>query len=459
MMRDDWVEVELGELSEYVIGGDWGKKPDFADKDFEQTYCIRGAEFRDWQKNRGKTASLRKVKGTSLAKRELQRGDILVEISGGGPDQPVGRTVLIDDQVFLYLKDHKVVCTNFLRLFRPMQELNCKWLSIFLNYFYQAGGTIPYQGGSNNLRNLKFKQYLGIQIPLAPLPEQRAIVAKIEQLFSELDNGINNLKSARAKLEIYRQAVLKKAFEGELTKENLVLSKIGDHASIISGNAFKKSEYAKEGVRLFQIANVSFNRVVWDKKAFLPREYLQEERLSRLILEEGDLVMALNRPLLNNRLKIAILRKQDVPSILYQRVGKFKLSKNISSKFIFYYLQSSEFIGWLLEELRGVNIPFINQTKLLAYDKFPFTRLSSQLKIVAAIESRLSVCDKLAESIDQSLEKAEALRQSILKKAFSGKLLSEIELEACRQEPDWEPAKKLLERIKKDKSEEPKKKK
>ncbi|MBN2610050.1 MAG: restriction endonuclease subunit S [Bacteroidales bacterium] len=58
-----------------------------------------------------------------------------------------------------------------------------------------------------------------LPIKLAPLPEQRAIVAKIEQLFSELDNGIANLKAVKEKLEIYRQAVLKKAFEGELTKE------------------------------------------------------------------------------------------------------------------------------------------------------------------------------------------------------------------------------------------------
>lgn len=82
----------------------------------------------------------------------------------------------------------------------------------------------------------------------------------------------------------------------------------------------------------------------------------------------------------------------------------------------------------------------------------PVCSIQEQTAIVAAIESRLSVCDKLAESIDQSLEKAEALRQSILKKAFAGKLLSEAELAACRREPDWEPAQKLLERIQKDKS-------
>ena len=55
--------------------------------------------------------------------------------------------------------------------------------------------------------------------PLPPLPEQRAIVSKIELLFSELDNGIANLKLAQEQLKVYRQAVLKKAFEGELTRK------------------------------------------------------------------------------------------------------------------------------------------------------------------------------------------------------------------------------------------------
>jgi type I restriction enzyme, S subunit len=79
----------------------------------------------------------------------------------------------------------------------------------------------------------------------------------------------------------------------------------------------------------------------------------------------------------------------------------------------------------------------------------PFCRVEEQTQIVQEIETRLSVCDKLNESIDQSLEKAQALRQSILKKAFEGKLLSQDELQTCRQQTDWEPAAKLLERVKK----------
>ena len=83
--------------------------------------------------------------------------------------------------------------------------------------------------------------------------------------------------------------------------------------------------------------------------------------------------------------------------------------------------------------------------------KIPFPlppTLAEQHDIVREIESRLSVCDKVEQSIAEALEKAEALRQSILKKAFEGKLLSEAEIAKCKQEADYEPASELLKKIK-----------
>ena len=78
----------------------------------------------------------------------------------------------------------------------------------------------------------------------------------------------------------------------------------------------------------------------------------------------------------------------------------------------------------------------------------PLPSIEEQRQIVQEIESRLSVCDKLEESITESLDKAKALRQSILKKAFEGRLLSNEEIEKCKAAPDYEPAAVLLEKIK-----------
>lgn len=84
--------------------------------------------------------------------------------------------------------------------------------------------------------------------------------------------------------------------------------------------------------------------------------------------------------------------------------------------------------------------------------QIPFTSdKNEQHKIIQEIESRLSVCDKVEQSISESLEKAKVLRQSILKKAFEGKLLSAAEIARCKQEKDYEPASVLLEKIKEEK--------
>ena len=99
----------------------------------------------------------------------------------------------------------------------------------------------------------------------------------------------------------------------------------------------------------------------------------------------------------------------------------------------------------------GTSYPAVRDSDVMSQSINHPISISEQYQIVSEIESRLSVCDKIEETIEQSLTQAEALRQSILKKAFEGKLLSEAELNKCRQDPTWEPASVLLERIKKEK--------
>jgi type I restriction enzyme S subunit len=173
--------------------------------------------MKNWEEEKGRTASLRKIKNTNIEKRKLVEGDILVEISGGVPEHPVGRTVVIDKTVLSFKPDTPKICTNFLRLIRPKNYVEGKFLNLYLKHFYYSGEIVKYQGGSNNLRNLKFPDYIKIKFPLPPLPTQLAIVSKIEELFSELDKGIENLRTAQQQLKTYRQAVLKWAFEGKLT--------------------------------------------------------------------------------------------------------------------------------------------------------------------------------------------------------------------------------------------------
>ena len=209
-----WVKASLDDLIVYTLGGDWGKDADFDDTDFVQVRCIRASELRNWEREKGKTAAQRRVKKSSLDARKLKDGDILVEISGGGPEQPVGRTVVIDKTVLAQNPNTPKICTDFFRLARPSTQLVAAYLNHYLQFFYQSGRIGEYQGGSNNLRNLKFNYYLGITIPVPPITEQKRIITKIEELFSELDKGVESLRTAREQLKVYHLSILDQATGG-----------------------------------------------------------------------------------------------------------------------------------------------------------------------------------------------------------------------------------------------------
>lgn len=116
------------------------------------------------------------------------------------------------------------------------------------------------------------------------------------------------------------------------------------------------------------------------------------------------------------------------------------------SKYVFHYILCERFLQPLNELQTGTSYPAVRDKDVFS-QIIPLPLLTEQHQIVREIESRLSVCDKVEQSITESLEKAKALRQSILKKAFEGKLLSEAEIAQCKQEKDYEPASVLLQKV------------
>ncbi len=287
------------------------------------------------------------------------------------------------------------------------------------------------------------KQYL----PLASLPEQRVIVSKIEQLFSELDNGVNNLKVAKDKLEIYRQAVLKKAFEGELTNtRNIKWVTLGELCDGVEYGTATKS--TNEGlVPVLRMGNIQNGRFNWNDL-----KYTNESgEIEKYHLKLNDVLF--NRTNSAEHVGKTAIYKSEKEAIFAGYLIRIHYKKDeVDGDYLNYFLNChiAKKYGNKVKSF-GVNQTNINGTKLKKYP-FPKTTLYEQTQIVKEIETRLSVCDNILTNIEEGLEKSEALRQSILKKAFEGKLLSDSELKACRKESDWEPAEKLLERIKKDKN-------
>ena len=337
-----------------------------------------------------------------------------------------------------------------------------------------------------------------LEVPLSPFPEQNRIVAKIEELFSQLDAGIAELKKAQAQLKIYRQSVLKYAFEGKLTeewrKENLdKLEPASEFIRRIKAEKEKqyketyekaekegkkkpqkpkelspidKSELGKlpegwEWIRLDNISNkitdgehirpntveegipflsakdIRDNGVRFENSLFVSIEDAKKFR-KRCDPEMGD-ILVVSRGATVGRSCIVNTGKD---FCLLGSVILIKLDEKLYSGY-FNYLLKSPITQKILIELSGSTAQQAIYIRDIKNIIIPICSIEEQIQIIQEIESRLSITDHLEQSIEQSLQKAEALRQSILKQAFEGKLV--------QQDPNDEPAEKLLERIKAEK--------
>jgi type I restriction enzyme S subunit len=285
-------------------------------------------------------------------------------------------------------------------------------------------------GAQPNISQTILKQ---LQIPLPPKPKQQAIVSKIEEFFSELDKGIEQLKTVQQQIKTYRQSVLKWAFEGKLTNENVNdgelpegwrMVKTIDVINIINNGYTPTKEYLFEGsgeIPFIKVYNLNFNGTLNFTKnpTFIPKA-IHDKELKRSICLPGDVLINIVGPPLG---KVSIVSNQFSEWNINQAIVMFRPNEKVISKYISYFMQNSATINWLENTSKATAGQWNVKVSTCREIPFPLCSIEEQNHIVQEIESRLSVADKMEESINQSLQQAEALRQSILKKAFEGKLL------------------------------------
>ena len=263
-----------------------------------------------------------------------------------------------------------------------------------------------------------------LEIPLSPLPEQQKIVAKIEELFSELENGKKELLIAQAKLKTYRQSLLKWAFEGRLTNKNLKegelpkgweVKKLGEVTSVLGDGLHGTPQYCDQGEYYFINGNnLTDGRI--EIKENTKRVKFDEFKKYKKPLNEKTILVSINGTLGYTAFY------NDEKVMLGKSACYFNVLDFVDKYYIRHFLTSNNFIKYANKNATGSTIKNVG-LKTMRELQIAIPPLPEQQKIVAILESKLTICDAIEETIKTSIKQGEALRQSILKKAFEGQLI------------------------------------
>lgn len=367
--------------------------------------------------------------------------------------------------------------------------------------------------GGTTVHSIEMPRLASFELPIAPTNEQRRIVEKIEAMFDEIDKGVESLQTARTTLGLYRQSLLKSAFEGRLTAdwraqnadkleapepllariqrerdarhktsldawqdalaqwradgekgkkpakpkrltvlevtvapfpipENWVALSVGSLGRVETGATppTKSKDNFGGDIPFFKPTDLDAGVDVREAREFLS---LVGAEKSRPFSAGTILVTCIGATIGKTGLA-------GVDAACNQQINYIEPDPNFEPRFIYYQIISPFFQDQIKANASSTTLPILNKGK---FSQLPTIICSpaEQTEIVRILDARLEAADALEAEIDAALTRANALRQSILKKAFSGQLVP--------QDPHDEPASVLLERIKADRAMNPRTKK
>lgn len=294
--------------------------------------------------------------------------------------------------------------------------------------------------GGVGLRHVTKGKFEETTIPIPPLKEQRRIAARIEELFSELDKGVEALTTAREQVEAYRNAVLKAAFGGELTGGGIgtwAEYTIGQLVTDIRYGTAKKCVVDPMKTPVLRIPNIASGRI---DLSDLKHTDFDDEELRKLRLEAGDILIVRSNGSAS-LVGLSAMVTDDAAGYAYAGyLIRLRLNRElILPQFLDLYLHSPWVRAPIERQARSSSgVHNINSDEIRAITvRVPPIEVQEQ--IVSVVDQLLSRIEEIQECADTEIKRSSALRQAILERAFSGKLLA--------QHPNDHPA-VLLEPIK-----------
>ena len=319
------------------------------------------------------------------------------------------------------------VKSSAMKILTPAKEL------VLPKYIYYRMQIINFDHSTH--KRYWIQQYSKIRVSIPSLSEQERIVAWIEELFSQLDEGVETLKKTRAQLAVYRQAVLKEAFEGQLTNHIPISLSL----SWASGEETKALPVIPEEwhyIALKYLGDLgrgkSKHRPRNDPKLFDDGKYpfiqtgdvkAAANYITSFTKKYGEFGLSQSKLWPKGTLCITIAANiaetafLGIDACFPDSVVGFTPNDSVLAEYIRYFVESQKIRLWAFAPATAQkNINLDTLENLIV----PYCSINEQRVVIAEIESRMSVCDSIEQTVDAALQQAEAMRQSILKQAFEG---------------------------------------
>jgi len=414
-MNENYKLVRLGNLCDSISGLWTGKKPPF-----EKATVIRNTNFTKDCKLDLSDVAILDVETKQLQSRRLIQGDLIVEKSGGGPNQPVGRVVLFNESVGTYSLSN---FTSALRVKNSSQALP-KYLQHFLYYQYLSGVTETMQSNSTGIRNLNIHQFLDIEIPLPSVDKQAEIVEKLDSAFANIDLLEGNLELSNEKASQLLQSILSSAFTPEEESSPsagqefaLKVAKLSEICTFSRGLTYSKNDevdFSKNVVLRANNINLDSNQLNFEDLRYINDSVrIKKEK----IVQKNSILICTASGSKSHVGKVALI-EEDYGYAFGGFMGQLTPTNKCHPKFLYYILTSGSFKDFLMTLNDGTNINNLKFSDIENYEIL-LPSLEEQKKIVDKLDSVFAEIRLLKVQIKVEKDYANALRQSLLSSAFT----------------------------------------
>ena len=405
-MKKGWKTKTLEEACQFSNGLWKGEKPPFV-----KVGVIRNTNFTKEGTLDDSDIAYLDVEAKKLEKRRLQFGDIILEKSGGGPKQPVGRVALFDKE------DGDFSFSNFTAALRVLDPdgLDFRFVHKFLHWTYVSGVTEGMQSNSTGIRNLDGDAYKSIEISFPPLAEQQRIVGLLDEAFEGLAtakaNAEKNLQNARALFESHLQSVFADQWQiGELVT-------LAELATDITDGDHLPPPKSPTGVPFITIGNIvkETREIDFSDTFMVPRAYFDALKPYKKP-RQGDVLYTVT-----GSFGIPVIVRDDTEFCFQRHIGLVRPKPETSSSWLYYLLMSPQLLKQANDGATGTAQKTVS-LKLLRSFVVPKVSPKQQKQAVEKLDALTEETQRLARLYERKHAALEALTQSLLHQAFTGQL-------------------------------------